>query len=89
MKRTGEISKIKLSRAEIRKIIAQQKKEFPGDFALQQVHIARGIIAKEAEKAGMNYVEYIMYCDRLDGTVKQNDMNKSLKKGLLRSPRRR
>jgi len=66
MKRTGELSGIKLSRAEISKIITEQKKVFPGDFALQQVHIARKIIAKEAEKAGMDYVEYIMYCDRLE-----------------------
>lgn len=33
--------------------------EFPNDIALQQVHIARKIIAKEAEKKGLKYIEYI------------------------------
>ena len=55
---------IKLSRAEIKKIIAKQKKEFPGDWALQQVHIARDILAKKAEKAGMSDLEYITYRNR-------------------------
>ena len=40
----------------IRKIA---EKEFPGDPALQQVHIARKIIAKEAEHEGLSYLEYI------------------------------
>lgn len=41
---------------EIRKIV---EKEFPDDPALQQVHIARKIIAKEAKDAGLSYLEYI------------------------------
>ena len=35
------------------------EKEFPGDFALQQIHIARKILAKEAEEKGMNFIDYI------------------------------
>ena len=50
---------IKLSKVEINRIVAQQKKEFPGDWALQQVHIARKILAREAELAGMDYIDYI------------------------------
>ena len=33
--------------------------EFPDDPALQQVHIARKIIAKEAEFEGLSFLEYI------------------------------
>ena len=35
------------------------KEEFPDDPALQQVHIARKIIAKEAEYKGPSFLEYI------------------------------
>jgi hypothetical protein len=50
---------IVLSKAEIARITAQQEKEFPGDPALQWVHIARKIIAKKAKLAGMTFGEYI------------------------------
>ena len=33
--------------------------EFPDDPALQQVHIARKTIAKEAEAEGLSFLEYI------------------------------
>lgn len=42
--------------AEIKRMI---EKEFPNDPALQQVHIARKIIAREAELEGLSYIEYI------------------------------
>ncbi|KAF5437678.1 hypothetical protein C5S35_02870, partial [Candidatus Methanophagaceae archaeon] len=35
------------------------EKEFPEDPALQQVHIARIIIAKETESEGLSFLEYI------------------------------
>ena len=35
------------------------EKEFPENPALQQVHIARNIIAKEAESEGLSILEYI------------------------------
>ncbi len=44
---------------EIREIREAVEKEFPEDPALQDVHIARKIIAKESERAGMNYLEYV------------------------------
>jgi hypothetical protein len=66
MKRNVYPPDIKLSRAEIKKIIANEKNVFPGDFALQQAHIARDIIGKEAKKAGMNYVEYIIFSNRAE-----------------------
>jgi len=44
-------------------IITMSKKyilvEFPNDFALQQIHIARKVIAKEAELKGLKYLDYI------------------------------
>jgi len=41
---------------EIRKVIEE---EFPNDPALQHVHIARKIIAKEAGLEGLSFLEYI------------------------------
>ena len=41
---------------EIKKVI---EAEFPNDPALQHVHIARKIIAKEAELKGLSFLEYI------------------------------
>ena len=46
----------KTDSAEVRKMVEQ---EFPGDPALQQVHMARRIIVKEAEQAGMSVVDYV------------------------------
>jgi len=44
---------------ELEEIKKEVKKEFPQDKALQQIHIARKILAKEAELKGMSYLEYI------------------------------
>jgi len=44
---------------EIERIKRQVEEEFPEDPALQQVHIARKIIAAEAARGGMNFLEYI------------------------------
>jgi hypothetical protein len=48
-----------ISNEEMDKIKEEVEKEFPGDPALQQVHIARKIISKEAELEGMDFFEYI------------------------------
>ena len=44
---------------EIEKIKKKVEKEFPNDLALQQIHIARKIIAFEAEMKGLSYLDYI------------------------------
>ena len=44
---------------EIEKIKREVELEFPNDPAMQQVHIARKIIAKKAKKKGLTYLEYI------------------------------
>ncbi len=46
------------------KIRKTVEKEFPEDTALQQVHIARKILAKEAEAAGLSFIEYIMSLEK-------------------------
>ena len=48
-----------LNKEEIEEIKKGIESEFPNDLALQQIHIARKIIAKEAEKKGLNYLDYI------------------------------
>lgn len=49
----------KLSRAELRRIRDAVKREFPGDPALQRVHIARRILSREAELEGMSFLDYV------------------------------
>ncbi len=49
----------KIKKKEIEKIEKMMEKEFPQDPALQQVHIARKVISKEAELAGLSFSEYI------------------------------
>lgn len=53
-----------LEKEELEKIQKEVELEFPNDFALQQVHMARKIIAKEAEKKGLSYFEYIKHCTK-------------------------
>ena len=48
-----------LEKEELEKIKKEIEMEFPNDFALQQIHIARKIIAKEAEMKGLSYLDYI------------------------------
>lgn len=49
----------KIKEKDIEEITKVVKEEFPDDPALQQVHIARKIIAKEAESEGLSFLEYI------------------------------
>ena len=44
---------------DIKKIKKMVEEEFPNDPALQQVHIARKTIAKEAELKGLSFLEYV------------------------------
>ncbi len=49
----------KIKEKDINEIRKAVEKEFPEDPALQQVHIARKIIAKEAQLEGLSFLEYI------------------------------
>jgi hypothetical protein len=48
-----------ISNEEMERIKKEVEKEFPADPALQQVHIARKILAKEAAEKGLDFVDYI------------------------------
>ncbi len=48
-----------LNEKELDKIKREVEREFPNDPAMQQVHIARKIIAKKAKETGLTYLEYI------------------------------
>ena len=49
----------KIKEEDIENIRKAVKNEFPEDPALQQVHIARKIIAKEAQLEGLSFFEYV------------------------------
>ncbi|GFP24816.1 hypothetical protein HKBW3S42_00998 [Candidatus Hakubella thermalkaliphila] len=49
----------KITEREIEGIRKMVEEEFPDDPALQQIHIARKIIAREAEHEGLSFLEYI------------------------------
>lgn len=48
-----------ISNEEMEIIKKEVEKEFPADPALQQVHIARKILAKEAAEKGLGFFDYI------------------------------
>jgi hypothetical protein len=48
-----------LPKAVVNRIVAQQKREFPDDPAMQWVHSARKIISRQAQLSGMTFGEYI------------------------------
>jgi hypothetical protein len=56
--------KIMLEKEELEKIEKEVELEFPNEFNLQQVHMVRKIIAKEAEKKALSYLEYIKQCTK-------------------------
>lgn len=49
----------KIKEKDIEEIKRAVEGEFPEDPALQQVHIARKIIAKEADLEGLSFLEYV------------------------------
>jgi hypothetical protein len=56
----------RVSKADITRITRAVKKEFPGDWALQQVHIWRGMLTREAELMRMDFGDYITYLAKAD-----------------------
>jgi hypothetical protein len=59
-----------ISSKQMDRIKKEVEKEFPHDEALQQVHIARKILAKEAEQKGLGFFEYIRSLDILPNNLK-------------------
>jgi hypothetical protein len=54
----------KLGQKEIEEIKKMVEEEFPNDPALQQIHMARKIIVKEAELKGLSFLEYIKLLEK-------------------------
>ena len=50
---------VKLSPGELKEIRDKVKSEFPNDPALQEVHFARKVLAREAENSGQSFLEYV------------------------------
>lgn len=49
----------KIKEKDVEEMKKAVEEEFPEDPALQQVHMARKIIAKEAESEGLSFLEYV------------------------------
>ena len=49
----------RVTKRELRVLQRLVEREFPDDPALQEVHLARKVLALEAEKAGMDYIDYV------------------------------
>ena len=61
----------KITEKEMEEVRKMVKAEFPDDPALQQVHIARKIIAKEAELEGLSFLGYVKSIGKRVGAVYQ------------------
>ena len=48
-----------MEKKKMENIKKEVEREFPEDFALQQVHIARKILAEEAKESGISFWKYI------------------------------
>lgn len=48
-----------MKKERIEEIKRDVEREFPNDFALQQVHIARKLLAEKAKEKGVNFWEYV------------------------------
>ncbi len=61
----------KITEKEMEEVRKMANAEFPDDPALQQVHIARKIIAKEAELEGLSFLEYVKSFGKRVGAIYQ------------------
>ncbi len=50
---------VEVFKEEMQKNVHEVEQEFPNDPVLQQVHIARKIIARKAELSGLSFLEDI------------------------------
>ncbi|HME52473.1 MAG TPA: hypothetical protein VKM55_09670 [Candidatus Lokiarchaeia archaeon] len=55
---------VAISKRDLEKIKKEVEAEFSEDPALQQVHIARKIITREAELNGLSFFEYIQRLEK-------------------------
>jgi len=69
---------VNLKRKDIDDIKKMVIKEFPHDPALQEVHIARKILSKEAEMSGLTFYEYIKTLRNTNESIEKTSGKKSL-----------
>lgn len=62
----------KIAEKEMEMIRKRVEAEFPNDPALQQVHIARKIIARESELEGFSFLEYVKSLGKRVGNAYQS-----------------
>ena len=62
----------KIAEKEMEMIRKTAEAEFPNDPALQQVHIARKIIARVAELEGFSFIEYVKLLGKRVGNTHQS-----------------
>ena len=61
----------KITEKEMEEVRKMANAEFPDDPTLQPVHIARKIIAKEAELVGLSFLEYVKSLGKQVGAAYQ------------------
>jgi len=50
---------VEITHEEMSEIKRKVEEDFPADPALQQIHIARKVLARQAELSGLSFLEYI------------------------------
>ena len=48
-----------IKKEKIKEIKRKIEKDFPSDFALQQIHIARKLLSEEAKEKKVSFLEYV------------------------------
>ncbi len=66
-----------MKKTRIEEIKREVEKEFPGDFALQQVHIARKLLSEEAKEKGVSLWEYVKNKSKLHASLNNSKSSNS------------
>ncbi len=61
-----------MKKTRVEEIKREVEREFPNDFALQQVHIARKLLSEEAKEQGMSFWEYVKIKSRLPTSLNKD-----------------
>jgi len=61
-----------MKKTRVEEIKREVEREFPNDFALQQVHIARKLLSEEAKEQGMSFWEYVKIKSRLHTSLNKD-----------------
>lgn len=61
-----------MKKTRVEEIKREVEREFPNDFALQQVHIARKLLSEEAKEQGMSFWEYVKIKSRFHTSLNKD-----------------